>query len=69
MSDLKLIPVNIKYYREKIGMKQKDAAQAADITNAYWNWIEKGERLPSLSMLQTMCNVLGISIAQVFEER
>lgn len=66
MSLTKIISENITYYREKLGITQKEAAIQAGISPNYWNWIENGTRIPTLETLYKVTHVLNISIAELF---
>ena len=68
MSELQRIPVNLKYLRKKAGLTQIKASEIAGISKYYWNWIEKGDRLPSLLILEKMCQAIKAPMSEIFEK-
>lgn len=67
MSDLKLIPQNLKKARKKAGMTQIQAAKKAGISNHWWNWAETGKHVPSLKTLEKMCKAVNADIQDMFK--
>lgn len=56
----------IKYYREKLGMEQKELASKIGIqSNAISNW-ENGRARPDLALLPGISQILGVSIDELF---
>lgn len=68
METTKIISENIAYYRNKLGITQKDAASKAGISPNYWNWIENGTRIPTLETLYNIAYILNISMFELFTE-
>ena len=69
MTNLKHISTNIHALRKDMNITQQEAAQKAGISTNYWNWIENGKRVPKLSTLETIANVLGVKLSRLFEEK
>ncbi len=65
----KQIPVicrRIKYYRERLGIEQKElGARLNVIGNAVSNW-ENGRARPDINLLPELCSVLGITLYELF---
>lgn len=56
----------IKYYRERLGMEQKELGAKLNIVgNAVSNW-EVGRSRPDISLIPELCNVLGITLYELF---
>ena len=66
----KEIPVicrRIRYYRELLGIEQKELAARLDIVgNAVSNW-ENGRSRPDINLIPEICNVLGITLYELFD--
>lgn len=60
------IAYNIKWFREKAGMNQKQLAEtiAANVATVY-KW-EQGKTLPKMDYIPDLCEGLGITIRQLF---
>ena len=65
----KQIPVicrRIKYYRERLGMEQKELGAKLNVNgNAVSNW-EVGRSRPDINLLPTLCETLGITLYELF---
>ncbi len=65
----KQIPVicrRIKYYRERLGIEQKElGARLNVIGNAVSNW-ENGRARPDINLLPELCSVLGITLYELY---
>ncbi len=55
----------IKKIREKRGFQQKQLASAAKIDASNYNKIEKGEREPSIEVLDSIASFLGMTIDEI----
>jgi transcriptional regulator with XRE-family HTH domain len=63
------IPRNwLKVKRLKLGLKQKDVAEAAGIQRAYYTMIESGVRDPSVDVAKKISDVIGFEWPIFFEE-
>ena len=57
---------NIRYFREKSGMEQKELARRIGVTaNAVSNW-ETGRSRPDINLIPGICSVLGVSFGDIF---
>ena len=57
---------NIRYYRIKRGLEQKQLGAMVGISgNAVSNW-EKGRARPDISIIPDLCDILGISFSEIF---
>ena len=48
-------------------MTQDDVAREAGLTKSFVSAVERGETSPSIGSLYRLCEVLGVSIAELFE--
>jgi transcriptional regulator with XRE-family HTH domain len=53
--------LNIKSSREKLGLTQKQVAKLAQISESYYNEIEKGKKTPAIAVASRVAQVLMIS--------
>ena len=51
---------NIRLYRKKLNLKQKDLAEKIDVTEKYVQYLESGSRKPSLKLLYKIARVLEV---------
>ncbi|MCM1530579.1 MAG: helix-turn-helix domain-containing protein [Alistipes sp.] len=64
--EIAVVCQQIKYYREKLGMEQKELASKIGIqSNAISNW-ENGRARPDLALLPGISQLLGVSIDELF---
>ena len=64
--DIPIVSRSIKKYREQIGMEQKELARRLGIhKSAVSNW-ETGFSKPNFEILVPVCNVLGVSLYELF---
>lgn len=57
---------NIRYYRIKKGLEQKQLGAMVGISgNAVTNW-EKGRARPDISLIPDLCDILGITFSEIF---
>lgn len=56
----------IKKYRLKKNLTQKDLALATGLSQGYISGLEKGARTPSLAILDDIASCLGIDVAKLF---
>ena len=64
--DYEIIGRTIKMYRQKQDMSQDELSEFADITVGYLSKIEKGQCHPSLDVLASISEVLGITVNDLF---
>ena len=66
----KQIPVicrRIRYYREMLGIEQKELGARLNIAgNAVSNW-ENGRARPDINLIPEICNILGITLYELFD--
>jgi len=48
------------------GLYQKDVAQAAGVTRAFYTQVENGSRVPSIAVAKLMADVLGMTLDEFF---
>lgn len=58
----------LRELRKEHGLSQEEVALNADITPSYFGRIERGQANPTVSMLEKICDVIGISIIDIFTE-
>lgn len=58
----------LRKLRSESGLTQEEVALRADITTSYYGQLERGQANPSVGMLEKICAVMGISIADIFTE-
>ena len=56
----------IRQFRQDIGMTQQELADQLNVTDRAVSHWENGRRLPDYSLLKQLCDVLGISINELF---
>jgi len=67
MSDLaKFLGKRIYLFRKQNGLTQAALAEKAKISNEFMSGIERGAKLPSLSTLERVARVLGVSLKDLF---
>lgn len=59
------IGLNIKKIREEKGLRQKEVAAVAGLHPANYNKVEKGEREPSISAIDKISKLLGMTVDQL----
>jgi len=55
-----IIGKNIRYYREEQELTQKMVAHRAGFTAAYLGYLERGEKNPSVEIIERVADSLGI---------
>lgn len=60
---------NIRRVREKLNLTQEELALRCDLTQGYINFLENGKRGYTRKSLAKISDALGVSIAQLFEEK
>ena len=51
--------------REELGLQQTQMAQEIGISQAYYSYLERGERNPDFYLVWMICKVLGLSLNEV----
>lgn len=58
----------LRTLRRERGLTQEEVAIRADITTSYYGQLERGTANPTVGLLEKICGVMGISIADIFSE-
>lgn len=58
----------LRNLRVSCGLTQEEVALRADITTSYYGQLERGQANPSVGMLEKICAVMGITLADIFTE-
>ncbi len=67
MDEIKaIVAVNIKKYRERLGITQEVLAERCDLSPQYLAALEVGIKTPSLASIERIINALGIRPYQLF---
>jgi len=56
----KIVGENIRSIRKIKGFSQNEAAQRAGFTPSYWGYLERGQKNPSLELIEKVAAVLGV---------
>ncbi len=59
---------NLKFYRKQKGLTQNDLTLAIDKSYNYINSVEQGKIAPSFDVIQSICDILEIKAAWLFDE-
>lgn len=57
--------MRIKYLRKRRNLSQEDLALEAGVNKNYLSDLERGQRNPTLKILEKISNALGISISEL----
>lgn len=57
----------IRYYRQLKGINQTDFAVQLSISSQYLSKIENGKRIPSLPVLLSIADELGVAVAELLK--
>ena len=67
ISTLPIICERIRFYREQLGMEQKELARRLGITgNSISNW-ENGRARPDINLIPALCETLHITLYELFD--
>ncbi len=58
----------IRYLREKCGYTQNGLAERAGVSQTHLRRVELGQADITVSHLQLLCDAMGVSLAEFFEE-
>lgn len=61
--------MRIRQLRQQKGLRQQQLAQRAGVTQPHLSAVERGQRQPSLRMLQRIAAVLGCKLDDLVAER
>lgn len=56
----------LRTLRRERGLTQEEVALRADITASYYGQLERNIANPTISMLNKICDVMGVSITDIF---
>ncbi len=60
MESSKLVGINVRKYREKLGLSQEELAFEADMHRTYISGVERGVRNPTLVILDRLAKALKV---------
>ena len=63
----KLVGGRLREARQGRGMTLDDVARAAGLTKSFVSAVERGETSPSIGSLYRICEVLGVTVASLFQ--
>ncbi|MDH5674857.1 MAG: helix-turn-helix domain-containing protein [Myxococcales bacterium] len=52
--------------RIELSLSQADVAEGAGVNASYVGLLERGERVPSLEVLASLCDALGLTMGELF---
>ncbi len=58
----------LRKLRRERGLTQEETALRAEITTSYYGQLERNIANPTVSMLNKICDVLGVSITDIFTD-
>lgn len=64
-----ILAANIHAYREEKGLSQEDFADICGLHRTYIGSVERGERNVTLSTLEVLASVMGVSVPQLLTEK
>lgn len=59
---------NIKIYREKNCLTQRQLAKKVGVSNQYISYIENEHKMPSFKTLNKIAKALGVRVSELLEE-
>lgn len=68
MCTREILRENLKFYRKKAGLTQETLAEKINCSPKYISSIESKSSFPSAETIDAICQVLGISPSQLFQE-
>ena len=60
---------NIKFYRNEIGLSQKELAEKSQISERHIIDLEKGVQDPKISTVHKLSNALGVAVEELFPRK
>ncbi|MBD5439948.1 MAG: helix-turn-helix domain-containing protein [Treponema sp.] len=69
MSIREILKANLKFYRKKRGLTQEQLAEKINCNPKYISGIESRNKFPSAETIDALADALGISPAQLFDEK
>ena len=67
MNTLTQLGMRIRYLRKQKGMSQLDLALESDVNKNYISDLERGERNPTVKVLEKIAKAFGISLEELFK--
>ena len=67
-SDYCYVGKRVRQERQKYGMSLNDLAEATGISASYLSLLENGKTIPSIKVLDKICNYFSIHISVLFQE-
>lgn len=58
----------LRELRKQRGFTQEEIALRAEITTSYYGQLERGTANPTISTLNKICDVMGVSITDIFTD-
>jgi transcriptional regulator with XRE-family HTH domain len=62
----KAIGKRLQQFREALGLKQKEAAELADVTESHWSEFERGKRRITINTAIRLCEDCGLSLDWIY---
>jgi putative transcriptional regulator len=66
-SKMPILKTKIKYYREKLNIKQSELAELVGVRRETILHLENGKYNPSLKLAMDIAKVFGVTVEEVFE--
>ena len=67
MNTLTQLGMRIRYLRKRLGMSQLDLSLEADVNKNYISDLERGQRNPSLLVLEKIALALQVDLSTLFK--
>lgn len=68
MESCKLVGINVRKYREKLGLSQEELAFEANMHRTYISGVERGVRNPTLVILDRLATALKVNPHELISE-
>jgi len=62
-----LVGKNIRFFRKSKGLTQEYLAEQANVSASYIGYLERGQKSPSLELLDRMAQALDVNSAQLLQ--
>lgn len=62
----KILGENTRQLRKVKGLSQKEAASRAGFTPSYWGYLERGQKNPSVEVIEKIAGSLGVEAHLLF---